>query len=90
MDEDSRYFLSFYLCYRHISFYLNGGNVHRKKYLMYRKMRYIRPRAYIPNSRALRSGGGGGHIWRCVYLDGVYSERRIFGEELLFRSRRVV
>ena len=29
-------FLSFHLCYRHISFYLNGGNdVHGKKYLMY-------------------------------------------------------
>ena len=53
MDEDSRYFLSFYLCYRHISFYLNGGNVHGKKYLMYRKMRYIRPRAYIPNRYCL-------------------------------------
>ena len=66
MDEDSRYFLSFYLCYRHISFYLNAGNVHGKKYLMYRKMRYIHPRAYIPNSRALRSGIFGWRIfgWR--------------------------
>ena len=64
-------FLSFYLCYRHISFYLNWGNVHGKKYLMYRKMWYICPRAYIPNSRALRLG------W--VGWGGGYLEVRIFG-----------
>ena len=80
MDEDSMYFLSFYLCYRHISFYLNGGNVHGKKYLMYRKMRYIRPRAYIPNSRALRSGGGG------AYLEVRIFGWRIFGKTYIRRG----